>query len=76
MALLPFALRASWLVLLLFTLIYILVSSVQTLGEHGSLSGCFACPNGWNWHILLMTIAYPVAMVEAFLAFAYPISSR
>lgn len=38
----------------------------------GGLNACFECPNGWNWHVLLSTLAFAVFMSEAIFAFIAP----
>ncbi|CAI5524922.1 unnamed protein product [Closterium sp. Naga37s-1] len=39
------------------------------LAVYGGLSACFNCDNGWNWHVLLMGIAFGIAMTESLLTF-------
>ncbi|CAI5459080.1 unnamed protein product, partial [Closterium sp. Yama58-4] len=39
------------------------------LAVYGGLSTCFNCDNGWNWHVLLMGIAFGIAMTESLLTF-------
>ncbi|CAI5524921.1 unnamed protein product [Closterium sp. Naga37s-1] len=40
-----------------------------SLAVYGGMSGCYNCDNGWNWHVLLMGIAFGIAMTESVLAF-------
>lgn len=47
-----------------------LAGTVPEDASLGGLSMCFACDPGWNWHVLLSTIAVAVTMTEANYAFA------
>lgn len=62
---------------LAMTLVYAIYSSVHAtspdMALYGGLSGCFACNNGWNWHVVLLTVAFVVAMTESVLAFRAPV---
>ncbi|CAI5508012.1 unnamed protein product [Closterium sp. Naga37s-1] len=43
--------------------------TAPSLAAAGGLAACFSCDNGWNWHVLLMGIAFGIAMTESILAF-------
>ena len=69
--------RLCSIALLAMALVYAIYSSKHAtppdMASSGGLSGCFACPNSWNWHVVLMTIAFAVAMTESVLAFRAPL---
>ena len=70
--------RVGWLLVVILTAVYIGLGSVHgtspDLAAYGGLNACFYCLNGWNWHVLLYTLAFGVFMAEALLAFACPLS--
>ncbi|GJP71968.1 hypothetical protein CLOP_g2750 [Closterium sp. NIES-67] len=65
--------RVFWLVTLALLLTFVTYLSkdktAPKLAANGGLSACFDCDNGWNWHVLLMGIAFGIAMTESILAF-------
>jgi hypothetical protein len=67
--------RILWTLILVFTMVFVFYSSANVspaLDMYGGLAGCIKCANGWNWHVLLMTIAFNVVMVEALLVVVDP----
>lgn len=72
---LVFLTRLAWLMILTVTMVFIFYSSANVspdMDMYGGLAGCITCANGWNWHVLLMTFAFPVAMVEGLLILLDP----
>lgn len=69
--------RLSWVALVILVAVFIGHSSIYgtttDLSPYGGLQSCFKCNTGWNWHPLMMTLAFPVAMLESLLAFKSPI---
>ena len=69
--------RFAWVGILILAAVFVGYSSVrgtsEDLSPYGGLRACFACDNGWNWHFLLFTLAFPVFMLESLLAFRAPI---
>lgn len=69
--------RAAWVGIVAMVVVFVASASVNgttpDLAIYGGLSACFACNNGWNWHVLLFTLAFPVAMWESLLAFRAPV---
>eukprot|EP00884_Botryococcus_braunii_P008065 jgi/Botrbrau1/1725/Bobra.116_2s0067.1 len=62
--------RGCWMVMLVLTLVYIFYSAPKAtphLAPPRGLEFCFFCGYGLMWHIFLLTIAFPVAMVEGYL---------
>ena len=69
--------RLAWAAVLALTAGFIGSGSVAgtapDLAVYGGLAWCWACDNGWNWHVLCYTVAFPVLMVESLLAFRAPV---
>lgn len=67
----PWLARLCWMVMLSLTLVYIFHSAPRAtpyLAPPQGLAFCLYCGYGLMWHIFLMTVAFPVAMVEGYLA--------
>jgi hypothetical protein len=56
---------------ILVTALYIGYGSVKgttpDLAIYGGLDWCYNCDSGWNWHVLLMSLAFILFMTEAIL---------
>ena len=72
--------RLTWVIVLVLCAAFVGSASVHgttaDLSIYGGLAWCFSCNNGWNWHVLLYTVAFPVLMVESLLAFRAPLFAR
>ena len=69
--------RIAWVAILVLAAVFVGYASVHGTilddSPYGGLAACFACNNGWNWHFLLFTLAFPVFMLESLLTFRAPI---
>lgn len=65
--------RVWYLGLIIATVVVLSYSSKHdtknALKEDGGLNGCFHCGAGWNWHVLLFTLAFGLCEVEGLLTF-------
>lgn len=68
--------RLSWVAITILVAVYIGYASIHGTNAENAMSGglnaCFTCPNGWNWHVLLSTLAFGIFMAEGLIAFAAP----
>ena len=71
------AARCVYLAIILLLVVYVSYSSIHDTtpdnAPYGGARDCFGCNNGWNWHVILMTLAYAVMMTESVLAFKAPL---
>jgi Eukaryotic cytochrome b561 len=71
------AARLLYVLIIIFMAIFIWWSSIHDVISdykvYGGTAACFACDNGWDWHVVLMTFAFGVLMTESVLAFRAPI---
>lgn len=69
--------RFSWVTIVVLVAVFIGYASIHGTtadnAPYGGLGACFSCNSGWNWHVLLSTLAFGVFMVESLLAFLAPL---
>ncbi|KAG5177819.1 eukaryotic cytochrome b561-domain-containing protein [Tribonema minus] len=71
------AVRVLYIAITIMLGVYVGYSSVHNVipdyVSYGGAQACFACDNGWNWHVILMSLAFGVISTESILAFKAPL---
>ena len=69
--------RLAWVTIIALAAVFLGYASKQTddpeMAELGGLSASLNSADSWDWHLLLMLIAFPVLMLEALLSFKAPL---